>query len=441
MSRMLSLSLLAGCVSLNRPAEYAPQDTIYMASLVYEFTSTSCTKCVQEKMMQNLLPHVHVGLLVNNHGEFVGYQHDLTALGVSSTDLAKLVEVPVAHDDIWMRDYLINVDYRIAGTSSQIASAGTQNGYSAAQSSSLPTSGKAILDGDFDGWGFERFISLGYFDTDDDIAPNLAAALNVPTIESSMIFEGGAVNSDGAGTLAYSYKALHERQPSWTQQQIEDELKRITGARKLLTPPYMHLYDGQPIVDPPVILDGHTYQVFGVNHIDEIQSFGPNHTMLVATLDQSYVRNSSEQTLHDQLEANYQFWLSATDANGQHYNVVRMPDPGMQTIHLTKKDATWAYLANFADDGLIGFDPEGGDVIMAGTYMNYVVSNGIVLVQKFDHFGTDPTLAARDAAAVAALRTVYPSPAYTIAQIDAYDVNVNGGGIHCIVQDWETPML
>lgn len=429
----------AACVTLNRPAEDSPQDLVLLATTTYESTATACMRCVQEEIIADLLPHVPVWLMVNDPAEFTEHYDAIAALGVDAADLDGLVELDIEHTDIWTRDYLINVDFRVDGTDKQVKDAAKKYGFKG----QVPRHGKAIVDGDFDGWGYEplieQVVGLGYYDIDDDIAPALATELGLPTIETDMIFEGGAINSDGAGTVAYSLKALSERQPDWTQAQIEAEVKRITGARKLLTPPYMHLFDGQPVVDPPVVLDGVYYQIFGVNHIDEVEHFGPNHTVVIPVLDQEYVTNAAEQQLHDELEANRQFWLSATDAYGAHYTVKTLPDPGMLVAQLTVDDPTWQYIGFFVDAGLQGYDEAGGNEIIPGTYMNYVVSNGVVLVPKFDIDGTNASLAERDQVAVDALSEVYPGR--EVIQIDATDVNIDGGGIHCITQDFEVQAL
>jgi agmatine deiminase len=429
------LAFLAGCITITKQAESSPQATQFFGSTQYEFTATSCTRCVQEEMMQIILPNEKVGLLVDDSSEFDDYSAALTGFGVTSSELANLVEYDVDHTDIWLRDYLVTVDYRVTGTSKQISNAEHSYGYSGP--TPFPLAGKAIVDFDFDGWGFEPFIDaelgvLGYYDTDDAIASGLASALHVPTITSPLIAEGGAMTSNGAGTIMYSYKALHERQPSWTQQQIETELERVTGARKLLTPPYMHLADGQPVVDPPITeADGTVVQVFGVNHIDEVAAFADAHTIVAEYLDQSYVHtgNAAEQTLHDQLDANYNYWVAATDQDGHPFTVIKLPDPGLIPVHVTADDAVWQYLGLVGPP--VGYDPAGGDEFQAGTYVNYVVSNSVVIVSKFDD-GTDPSLAARDAAAVSALEGAYPGR--QVVQIDARDVEVNGGGMHCITQ-------
>lgn len=425
---LVRIPAFASTVHYFKPSEDAQQDYILFASKVYEFTHDSCLACVQEAMMADLLPTERVGLLTNSHSEFVQYKHDLTAMGVSSCDLSNFFEVSGEHSDIWMQDYTIPDDYWT-----------TPRG----------ASGKAWVDFDFDGWGFEQEVDaslgvLGYYDTDDGIPAELRTALGGLTLSSTLIAEGGAIESNGLGTIVYSLQALSQRQPTMTQAAIEAELGRTTGGTHFLSPPYTHLADGQPINDPPILFpDGERGQVFGVRHIDETTVIvaptcvgGPT-IILTEWLDPVYADPNfpAELELQTELEANYQFWLAATDQSGNHFDVRKLPDPGLRKVELTADDAAWSYM------GLVGptegYDPNGGALVLASSYANMVVTNHAVLVPQVDD-DTDPTIADRNAEALAVAADAFPGR--TIYPFDDTVLTENGGGEHCITMPVTHPV-
>lgn len=75
-------------------------------------------------------------------------------------------------------------------------------------------------------------------------------------------------------------------------------------------------------------------------------------------------------------------------------------------------------------------------VAVAASYANYLVTNGVVLMQRYCVPGlceSRPELAAADARAEAVLRQVYGRDREVVG-IDAFATNVGGGGVHCYTQ-------
>jgi agmatine deiminase len=62
--------------------------------------------------------------------------------------------------------------------------------------------------------------------------------------------------------------------------------------------------------------------------------------------------------------------------------------------------------------------------------LNFLVSNGIVLGQKYWKKGLVPDIQERDEEARRILQQVFPGR--KIVMLDALSVNWGGGGIHCI---------
>ena len=69
-------------------------------------------------------------------------------------------------------------------------------------------------------------------------------------------------------------------------------------------------------------------------------------------------------------------------------------------------------------------------VILAASYTNYVVANGMILLPQYHRPGRPQRYADADARAVAAMRRLFPG--YEIVGINPEPVNAGGGGLNCI---------
>ncbi|MGE9293815.1 MAG: agmatine deiminase family protein [Puniceicoccales bacterium] len=89
----------------------------------------------------------------------------------------------------------------------------------------------AATDWRFNAWGgkFEPY------DRDNEAAARMAAALGVPCHRSELILEGGAIESNGAGVLLTTEEVLlnPNRNPEWSRQQVEAELRRLFGVKEI----------------------------------------------------------------------------------------------------------------------------------------------------------------------------------------------------------------
>ena len=78
----------------------------------------------------------------------------------------------------------------------------------------------------FNGWG-GKYLMQG----DQEVGSDLARDARLPVSSSSMILEGGAIDSDGTGLAATTAQCLlnPNRNPAMTRAQIEDELRTTMG--------------------------------------------------------------------------------------------------------------------------------------------------------------------------------------------------------------------
>lgn len=237
---------------------------------------------------------------------------------------------------------------------------------------------KKLLDFKFNGWG-EKFSA----DLDNGINRHLYIA-NVlqGDYESHLDFvlEGGAIESDGKGTIfttTHCLMAPHRNQPL-TQQQIERKLQLLLGAKRIIWIDYGHLTGDDT--------DG---------HIDTLVRVAPDDTILYMGCDDPQDEQFAGLKA---MELQLQSLRTITD---QSYRLIRLPMP----------DAIY---------------DEYGDLLPA-TYANYLVINGTVLYPTYNQKSND------DAAAIA-IREAFPDR--ELIGIDCRAVIKQHGSLHCCTMQY-----
>jgi agmatine deiminase len=223
----------------------------------------------------------------------------------------------------------------------------------------------------FNGWGAAEWAS---WDNDRFVGAFVGAQAAAPVETSPMTNEGGGIHVDGEGTVLVTETVQLDpgRNPGWTKEQVEGELRRLLG------------------VDNVVWLTrGLTrdYETFGTRgHVDIVAAFASPGVILV----------------HDQ-------------RNPAH------PDHAVsaEVREILEAAGDWRLIPVPAPDVI---EDEHG--IVDYSYINHYVCNGGVVLCAFDDPG--------DERAAAILREVYPGR--EVVLVDARTIFSRGGGIHCITQ-------
>ncbi|HEJ7128589.1 TPA: agmatine deiminase family protein, partial [Serratia marcescens] len=196
---------------------------------------------------------------------------------------------------------------------------------------------------------------------------------------SALTGEGGGIEVDGHGTgiMTESSWVNANRNPGWSRDRVEQELKAMLGLRKIIWLPGIK---GRDITDA---------------HVDFYARF-VRPGVVVANLDTdpaSYDHAVTQQHLA--------ILKAATDADGRRLQVHTLSPP------LAPRDSRFS--RNNPD--------------FAAGYINYFVINGAVIAPEFG----DPQA---DRAALALLTALYPQRKVVQLEIDA--IAAGGGGIHCV---------
>jgi agmatine deiminase len=271
---------------------------------------------------------------------------DVAEAALATAGKTEIFEVPL--DDSWARDigptFLVGHDGR-----------------------------KAAVQWQFNAWGnkYQPYTEDAAF------SARVAEVADVPVYRAPLVCEGGAIHSDGEGTLITTEQCLlnPNRNPHLTQQQIEERLALFTGARRII-------WLGEGFSDDET--DG---------HIDNIACFASPSRVIVGVPSQR-----SHPDFEPVVEAIHRLQESR-GANGERLEIIEIEQP-------RKQHSDWR-----------------GRLLQA-SYVNFYLANGGMVMPAFD----DPN----DQRARSVLADCFPGR--DILQIDALDIVQGGGGIHCITQ-------
>ncbi|MBP0451463.1 agmatine deiminase family protein [Kitasatospora sp. RG8] len=261
--------------------------------------------------------------------------------------------VEIANDDLWIRDF---------GPTFVVAP-GTVAG----------------VDTNFNGWGKTGTPYYQRFDEDAAAAATLLAEYRVDRVQAPFVGEGGALETDGQGTLLATVSSLvnPNRNPGMSQDQVEQALRTSLGMDKVI---WLAGLAGQDITD---------------YHVDCLARFtAPGRVIL------DKPGPGTAKIWVDVYEQAKQVLRNATDARGRSLTIVELPGPDRTRIRGRGKD-------------------------FLSSYTNFYTANGAVLVPQFGD-------ASADATAYAILQAEFPDR--DIVQVNIDNIASGGGGIHCATQ-------
>ena len=235
----------------------------------------------------------------------------------------------------------------------------------------------AAADFDFNAWGGK------YEGTERDrkVPSAIARLLGMRCFTNPMVLEGGSIEVNGTGSLLTTRSCLlnPNRNPSMTQQQIEDNLCGWLGVRNILW-----LGDGIEGDDT----DG---------HIDDLTRFVAKSRVVTV------VEDNSNDANHKILQENLEALRGLRDEDGNPLEIATLPMPANR------------------------LDYEGQR--LPASYANFLLLNGGVLMPAF----RDP----RDDEAAIALASLFPGR--KIVPVDCRDIIVGLGTVHCLSQQQPAP--
>jgi agmatine deiminase len=223
----------------------------------------------------------------------------------------------------------------------------------------------------FNGWG-GKYVLEG----DETVAEQLAAAAGAPILAHDFVLEGGAIDTDGEGTLLTTRQCVlnPNRNPGWDAATAEARLGLALGLKTVLW-----LGEG--------LMNDHTD-----GHVDNLARFvAPGVAACPVAL-------GSDDPNADVYDACARDLLSMHDARGVSLQVMRVPSPGRIS----------------GDDGRP----------VPASHMNFVIANEAVICPTYDERTTGY--------AIEALEAIFPER--KVIGLPSRALLSGGGSFHCITQ-------
>jgi agmatine deiminase len=376
--------------------EWAPQRAVWMSWSTYDPKRGVSVHAVQRRIAQALAPNVRVEMLAQ----------DPTAArrGLAGISNVQVRRGPGA--EMWVRD----------------TGPAFLNG---------PQRARAAGIYGFDFWGYDK-VGGELAAPEDAVDLAVARMLQRPVRKSQLVSEGGNREVDGLGTLMMTAEVEERRNPGWTRAAMAAEHQRVLGQTQTL-------WLEQGVAEDDLTFDGplrgpkgdvYTLVTTG-GHIDNIARFAPNNTILLAEVtEEDALRDPIAAESRRRLERNAAILRQARNALGEPYRVVRMPSPDPIYVTIRPGDTVYDYIAGLAYKRKPF--PKGRPVtgVLAASYMNYLVSNGVIVTSTFAAPGRPAALTEKDRQSLAVLKRVFPG--HRIVALDTTALNLGGGGVHCI---------
>lgn len=251
------------------------------------------------------------------------------------------------------------------------------------------------VDWQFNAWGGEFDGLYAHWDKDNAAAKKICKALDIPVIDAqNFVLEGGSIHSDGEGTLMVTEACLLSggRNPELSKAEIENELKKYLGIKKV-------------IWLPRGIYNDETNE-----HVDNVCAFVRPSVVVLAWTDD---KNDPQWELSN---ASLKVLENETDAKGRPFEIHKLPIPKKPVC--VKEEELKGYEFEEGED-----TREAGERL-AASYVNFYISNGGIILPQFDD--------ENDEKACKILQQLFPER--KIYPIKARTIIVGGGNIHCITQ-------
>lgn len=260
----------------------------------------------------------------------------------------------------------------------------------------------------------------------------MAVVEGAKIFKANMIHEGGSIEVNGKGTLILCEAVALTRNPGKTKQELEQEFKKVLGVSNII-------WMKQGLADDPNWsrkIEGRYYGWGTGGHTDEFVRFANPNTILLSWVDESEKDlNPVNRINYERMSENLNILSSSKDQDGKPFTIIKVPLPELVTqskMVVEKMDGLDGEKYTTANNYLPKERPAVGDsiyMVPASSYLNYLITNGLVILPTYTAVGTSPQ---KEAEVMAIFQKLYPDR--KIVTLDFMPQNWSGGGIHCSTQ-------
>jgi agmatine deiminase len=248
-------------------------------------------------------------------------------------------------------------------------------------------------------WVFNAWGGIGgglYFpwDQDDLVARKVCEMEGADRYRAPLVLEGGAIHVDGEGTLLTTEECLlsPHRNPHLDKGQLEILLHEYLGITSVV-------WLGKGVVDDET-----------TGHVDNLCCFARPGEVILTWTDNK--RDPQYQVSQDA----YERLMESRDAQGRRFKVHKLQQPGP-----LKRTQAESLDVDVADAG--SASRKTGERL-AASYVNFYMGNSTIVMPLLDP--------KRDGAATRTLQKIFPER--RIIGVQAREILLGGGNIHCITQ-------
>lgn len=260
------------------------------------------------------------------------------------------------------------------------------------------------------------------------LAQDMAGLGGLPSLESELALEGGALESNGHGLVVVNQALLRQRNPQHSVADIQRLLLALPGVKRVLALPAGLAED--PQMRATIV---GKYVGWGTGgHTDQFVRFADERTVLLAWPDADDARRHPVAALSLQrMQANAQRLAQARTLAGQPLRVLKVPMPRLiqrPVVLSADADNHWSDQWT-ADDFPAREQRRQGDTVWQvapASYLNFIVANGVVVLPDYVPHGTPPQ---RQAQVQRLMEQAFAGR--ELAFVDTMNANWHGGGPHC----------
>jgi agmatine deiminase len=245
----------------------------------------------------------------------------------------------------------------------------------------------------FNAWGGLAGGLYFPWDQDDLVARKVLEIERCDRYRAPLVLEGGAIHVDGEGTLITTEECLlnPNRNPHLDKGQLEILLHEYLGVTCVI-------WLGKGVIDDET-----------GGHVDNLCCFArPGEVVLTWTDDKRDPQHRVSLDAYERL-------MEARDARGRRLKVHKLQQPG--PLYRTREEAHNV-------DTVDGMVARAAGERLAGSYVNFYMANGTIVLPLLDP--------KRDREATRTVQKIFPR--HRIIGVQAREILVGGGNIHCITQ-------
>ncbi|MEL7120051.1 MAG: agmatine deiminase family protein [Bacteroidota bacterium] len=257
---------------------------------------------------------------------------------------------------------------------------------------------------------------------------SLAIQFRYKVQNSPISYDGGAIEVNSHSAMSIQDNAMMHNKGSSSIEKIEKEILDMYGKQQMIW------LKGVPLVEKNGLKVDNYWGYAPNGHIDAVARFANDSTILVTTIsEEDKDKNPIARHDYEIFQGYLRQLKEQRRINGKPFTLIEIPSPDL-SLHLVPIP-----LSYWTPEGLEKLYMDGLSkktdimlVVPALSYANYFVTNGAVLVPQYWEEGMPASEKEKDEKMVNILKKYFPNR--KIIGFNVKEINLFGGGIHCVTQ-------